>query len=152
MVDQIGELMRKLPAPAENGLVTVSDIDLLKAAWGNRRVSSRTRNMDISAYPKAVTAHPELWRDWFKRVSANPDIDYVIIAKKKAQARIDAALGSSFDTEQSQSVPMTPITQDEVEDMLAERLELRAEKRWADADKIRDYLVAHGIQVRDAKS
>ena len=143
------EQMRALP-PGE--IITVTDPALLALAWGNRRVSSRTRGMDVSAYPASVTAHRDLWARWFAEVAAYLDRDIVVIAKKKAQARIDAALGrNSGDPEMAEAEPTIPITQNEIDDMLAKRAELRAARDFAAADRIRDYLLAQGVEVQDGK-
>jgi len=105
--------------------------------------------MKLSAYPESVGAMLLLWMDWLYQ-----DKNYVsiVIAKKKAQARIDAALGRvSGDPEMATNDPGTALSQDEIDDLLAERAELRAARQFADADKIRDYLVAKGVQVADQR-
>ena len=131
-----------------DGVLTIDDPEIIQAAWGPRRVSGRTRGMDLAAYPKSVTAAKGLWARWVQEVRPMT----TVIAKKKAQARIDAALAHTrANPEDQQTEPASAITQDEIDDMLTERLELRAAKQWADADKIRNYLVAHGVTVSDDK-
>jgi cysteinyl-tRNA synthetase len=108
--------------------------------------------MEIRAYPESVTAAPDLWVRWFKDVADNPKRVTIVIAKKKAQARIDAALGRvSADPEMVESEPTMRITQAEIDDMLDERAALRAARDFAAADRIRDYLLAQGVEVQDRK-
>jgi hypothetical protein len=134
------------------GIVKVTAPDMIRAAWGNRRVSSRNRGLQIEAYPREVWASRGCWLAWFDNVQANPDRVFTVIAKKKAQARIDAAMGRvSVDPEMAETVPLEAISGEEIEDMLAEREELRAARQFADADRIRDYLVAQGVVVQDRK-
>lgn len=123
----------------------VDDPLIIEAAWGPRRVSRRTRGIPLQAYPEKVSAHRKLWERWLAQ--DQPYIS-VVIAKKKAQARIDAALAASGPAEDE---PMYTVPQDEIDDLLAERAELRAEKRFAEADRIRDYLTRHGVEVQDGK-
>ena len=126
----------------------VTDPSIIRAAWGPRRVSSRRRGMDIAAYPKRVSAARSLWEQWL----AETRPETIVIAKKKAQARIDAALGrAQGDPETAETEPSVSITQDEIDDMLAERADLRAARQFSEADKIRDYLVRHGVEVQDGK-
>lgn len=105
--------------------------------------------MNLQAYPSELGAQKGLWVDW---VNTNRNYVSVVIAKKKAQARIDAAMGIKHsDPEMAQSEPLSPITQEEIDDMLAEREELRAAKDFEGSDKIRDYLIKHGVVISDKK-
>ena len=105
--------------------------------------------MDLQAYPDKVGAGKGTWIDW---INHKKDYVSIVIAKKKTQARIDAAMGiKQKDPEMAQAEPIAPITQEEIDDMLAEREELRAAKDFIGSDKIRDYLVKHGIVVSDKK-
>lgn len=136
---------------ASEGLVSVTDVDVIAAAWGERRVSSRKRGMDLRSYPASVTAMRSLWLLWYDDIAGSRK-EYVVIAKKKAQARIDAALGrTSNDPETVARDSGTAMSQGEIDALLTERDALRAARRFADADKIRDYLVAKGVQVADQK-
>jgi hypothetical protein len=122
---------------------------IIKAAWGPRVTSSKTRGMNLQAYPDKVGAGKGLWIAW---ISRKKDYVSVVIAKKKAQARIDAAIGIKHDDpEMAQAEPLAPITQEEIDDMLAEREELRASKDFEGADKIRDYLLKQGVIFSDKK-
>ena len=126
----------------------ITNPDIIRGAWGSRRVSSRRRGMAVAAYPKRVTAARVLWERWLSETRP----ETVVIAKKKAQARIDAALGrAQGDPEAVKPDPPVSITQDEIDDMLAERSDLRAARQFAEADRIRDYLVRHGVEVQDGK-
>jgi hypothetical protein len=130
-------------------VLTITDPLIIEAAWGPRRVSSRTRGMKLEAYPKEVSAHKSLWQHWL-----NQDRPFVavVIAKKRAQARINAALGvNSQDPEEQTQDPETKLSQEEIDDLMQEREELRASRKFSDADKIRDYLTANGVEVADQK-
>ena len=130
-------------------VLTISDPVIIEAAWGPCRVSSKTRGMVLNAYPASLTAHKKMWERW---IAEDRPYVSIVIAKKKAQARIDAALGhvqggpEAFDAE-----PSVTITQEEIEDMMAERADLRAARKFAEADKIRDYLFRHGVAVKDRR-
>ena len=152
LVERVRELRPiaiAMVAKMPNEVLQIRDPLIIEAAWGPRVTTSRTRGMDLRAYPSKIEAHKELIMRWL----TNPgDRVKVVIAKKKAQARIDAALAHTYQTPEDQRAePVAPITQEEIEDMMAKREELRAARLFADADKIRDYLVAHGVTVSDAK-
>ena len=137
---------------ATTPIITVSDPEMIRAAWGDRRISGRTRGVHLSAYPESVAATRQVWLDWFDFHAARPGLVKIVIAKKKAQARIDAALGRmSGDPEFAEPPPKTSITQEEIEDMLAERAELRQQGLFADADRMRAYLTEQGVRVQDQK-
>ena len=152
LIDEVNELKSKARKSVENmsdGLLTISDQTIIKAAWGPRVTSSRTRGMVIHAYPSEITAHKKLWISWIDEVK---DYVTVVIAKKKAQARIDAALSLVHkDPELQQPEPISKISQEEIDDMIAERRELREAKDFVSADKIRDYLISHGVIMSDKK-
>ena len=146
-----GDYRLDLPEPERRhkGLVRVTNSLVIEAAWGPSRVSSRTRGMTLSAYPGEITAALGSWKRW---LSEDRNYVSIVIAKKKAQARIDAALGrAQGDPEAVEPDPLVSITQDEIDDMLAERADLRAARQFAEADRIRDYLVRHGVEVQDGK-
>jgi len=131
----------------EGDYIEVSDPTIIQAAWGPRRASSRDRGMKLRAYPNKVSAVRSVWERW---LGEERDFISVVIAKKKAQARINAALGFiPSDPEMVESEPTTDLTDEEIEDMLAERLELRKKKMFEEADKIRDYLLFNKVDVRD---
>ena len=143
------EALRRLAAlPGRN--LSVTDPVIIEAAWGPRRVSGRSRGMALRAYPTQVGAARELWERWLAEDHADVSI---VIAKKRAQARIDAALGyASKEPDVAEPEPLAGLTQDEIDDMLAERAELRAARKFAEADRIRDYLVHHGVEVQDRQA
>lgn len=128
------------------GVVTITDPAIIKAAWGERRTSRKKRGMELNAYPTSVTAHHGLWLAWFDSVDREAE-PVVVIAKKLAKARVKASMAP---LEEPQATPVK-LNDSEVQSLLAERLRLRADKQFEAADKIRDYLVAHGIQISDAK-
>ena len=149
-VMRLKPLARQSVSQLPEGVHTITDPEIIRAAWGPRRVSSRNRGMDLDAYPKSVTAAKGLLLDWIN----NPVSQIrVVIAKKKAQARIDAALGFNAlsDAEMHEPEPIAKISQEEIDDMMQERVELRTARKFAEADKIRDYLVRHGVNVQDKK-
>lgn len=143
------ELQKIMEMP--DGVLTIDDPETIRAAWGKRVTTSRTRGMDIQSYPQVVTAAKALWVRWIKEMGSDHRTR-VVIAKKTAQARIDAALGYvSRDHQVLTADPGTALTDAKVSDLLAEREGLREERRFDEADKIRDYLIAHGVTVVDAK-
>lgn len=149
------EILKSIkPDPGYNGdILTITDPFVIAAAWGPRRLSNRRRGMDVKDYPERITAHRNMWVDWIERPR---NFITIVIAKKRAQARIDAAMGntsseSAVDPESWQSEPTAPITQEEIIDMLSEREELRAAKNFMAADRIRDYLIQHGVTVSDCR-
>lgn len=140
---------RKILADLPGDIIDTDNPIVIEAAWGPRRVSGRTRGMSLYAYPSRVMAARGLWEDWLNK--PKPYVG-IVIAKKKAQARIDAAMGrTGLDPEMAAPEPLAAITQEEIDDMLAERDELRAARDFVAADKIRDYLTRHGISVADRK-
>lgn len=128
-----------------DGIHTISDPAIIMAAWGARRVSGRRRGMDVCAYPGQVTAAKSLWLQWIDTPQCEVGI---VIAKRKAEARIRAALvgAGQFALEAPQAAP-----QSEIDALLARRAELRSERRFAEADAIRDHLAAMGVQIADGK-
>lgn len=128
---------------AGNGVVTITEPEVIRAAWGSRRTSNKRRGMDVKAYPPKVTASVRLWLQWF---DAAPQGEVVVIAKKKAQARIEASLAH---LDQGEAAPKEKLADDDVQALLSRRMELRASKDFAEADKIRDYLVSVGVTVSD---
>lgn len=140
-------MLRRMP----DGVLTIRSRFIITAAWGPRRTSARTRGRELSAYPPYVTAAKGLWETW---LSLPRDHVQIVIAKKLAQARIDAALrnsGLARDPETIEQEPAGKITEAEIADILAEREELRAARDFARADMLRDYLVGHGVSVADQK-
>ena len=149
------EILKSIkPDPSYNGdILTITDPFVIGAAWGPRRVSSRQRGMDVKDYPERITAHRNMWVNWIEEPR---NFITIVIAKKRAQARIDAAMGNTslanaIDPESWQPEPTAPITQEEISDMLSEREELRAAKNFMAADRIRDYLIQHGVTVSDRR-
>jgi len=47
--------------------------------------------------------------------------------------------------------PVREVNKSSIEEKIKHRLALIAEKNWADADKIRDDLLAKGVQLKDGK-
>lgn len=128
------------------GIVTITDEDIIKQAWGVRRTSARS--VDARAYPKAITASHVLWLVWFDDIHSKKDGGQVkiVIDKKKAEARILSQITEIKDEE-----PQPKLQKSVVAGLLKRRLELRAAKNFAAADRIRDFLVKNGVEVNDKK-
>ncbi|WP_137392478.1 cysteine--tRNA ligase [Rhodoligotrophos defluvii] len=101
--------------------------------------------------PKAIAAMHGLFRDRLYAelkaalnaigISGNRDG-----LKRNIQARLDA-------TEAQDTFRATiQITSDEIERLKNQRLEARRNKNWAEADRIRDELAAHGIVLKDIRN
>lgn len=148
-IARIKPIAKDIVGAMPDGVLAISDPLIIRAACGPRRISSRSRGLDLNAYPNEVSAGKGLWLDWISTPKTSVQI---VIAKKLAQARIDAALKNSGifrDPETVEREPASEITDEEVSDMMDERAELRRERRFAEADMIRDYLVRHGVDVSD---
>lgn len=127
-----------------DGFHEVDDPEIIQAAWGPRRVSSRNRGMEIGAYPRSVGAMRSVWVDW---ILHQKDYVTIVIAKKPAAQRVQDAIAGLDSDEGS----MPSICADEVRALLDQREEYRAARRFAEADEIRDRLVAAGVQVADGR-
>ena len=124
---------------------------ILRLAWGPRRVT-RSRRYDttgVSAYPNCVGGTAGLWREWIiSGIGKWLRWEWqIVIPDTKAEARIRAAV-----QDLDQPAPPPAPDQGEVDALIAERAQLRAAKRFAEADAIRDRLTAMGIEVKDAKA
>ena len=128
-------------------IITLHDGFLLRWAWGPRRVTSNTRYGKLdSAYPTSITAGLGLWMQWFRRGSRDWLLQRwtIVVPPSKANARIQNALKTSISNEElpTESIDIAALT--------AERAKLRAEKRFTEADAIRDKLIAAGVEVSDS--
>ena len=122
---------------------------LIRAAWGPRRASSRTRYGEVTElYPPSVSCTCGLWWMWIKEsIPRRLRGEYqIVIQKPKAKARIAAAVANAERPVTHQ--PVGP-SDDEINDLLAQRAALRAERRFKEADEIRDRLVSMGVSVAD---
>ena len=54
-------------------------------------------------------------------------------------------MGIQFET------PQKEVNSSSIEEKIKQRLVLIADKNWAEADKIRDVLLAKGVQLKDGK-
>lgn len=121
---------------------------LLRAAWGPRRVTSKKRYGAVdAAYPPSVAAHWRLWFRWARagipRWITGPV--QIVIPATKAEKRIQDALTNTTDN------PAQPGLSDaEVKRLQDKRAALRNQKRFKEADEIRDKLISMGVVVSDA--
>lgn len=129
---------------------------LLKWAWGPRRVTTSKRYKTLNreeAYPSSVTANHGLWKVWFKLNTIKWIKFYlglheaaIVIPDTKAEARIKQAM-TTIDSPDKENCNL--ISDDEISQILAKREILRAEKRYEEADKLRDMLISAGVEVSD---
>lgn len=118
---------------------------LLPIFWGPRRATSSKRYGKVKAYPRSVTASHSLWWKWFK-LSLKEWLTYdlkVVFQKPEATKRIQDQLKT-----QEQKPLLTP---SEIQVLLEERENLRKEKKFLEADAIRDKLKEAGVEVKDSK-
>ena len=133
----------EFPNDEPSEVINVQCPALIQIAWGRRRVSSRASG-GTKAYPSSLTASRRLWRDWINRALAF-DFESIVIDQHRATARIEKMIeGIGADDDQPEAMP-----QSEIDRLTAERVRLRAERRFAEADEIRDALIAAGVTVAD---
>lgn len=129
-------------------IITVKNQFFIAWAWGPRRATSRKRYGAVeSLYPSAVTASHKLWLSWLMRGTKDWLFDNVAIVTphRKATARVKNAI-KDIPVEVNKSADS-----DEIAALMAKRQELRAEKKFAEADEIRDRLQSLGVAVKDGK-
>ena len=82
------------------------------------------------------------------------------VAKKEEKSKdylelikdFDKVLGLDLDIEKINQLPVEEELSDEVKALIEERNKARAEKNWAEADRIRDLLVGMGVKIADKKA
>ena len=116
---------------------------LIRIAWGPRRATSSTRYGTVeSAYPREVTASLSLWAQWV-RSGLWRWLTWrwqVVVPPSRAVARVREAIAG---------VSKPGLGDDEIARLTAARAAHRAAGEYAEADRIRDHLRAHGVEVRD---
>jgi len=71
-------------------------------------------------------------------------------AKKKSLLKFDEVLGLRLDeATKLRSYEATNLNKEQIDEMWKKRIELRAEKKFKEADEIRDKLIALGVKVED---
>jgi hypothetical protein len=120
---------------------------LIRASWGNRRVSSRALH-GTEAYPTCVQAALGMWWSWYVRsrkvrfdhvvISSDPEGHGIRYVKETAEK---AAIGHAV----SKRIEMSS----RLDVLQAERLSARASGDYDLADKIRAEIEAAGLVVSD---
>jgi len=125
---------------------------IIALAFGPRRATSNTRYGKLdSAYPKDVGADHKLWLLWIKDALKRwVALDYYVVIPTK-RAKDKSVVSSVRSSEESNPTVGPTLSEEKVQRLLSERQALRDEKSFEEADKIRDYLLEHGVEVRDAK-
>ncbi len=132
---------------------TVTDPFLIRLAWGPRRVTSSKRYGTLKpedAYPTSISASDTLWMEWIINGIERWRNDEwaVVIPETKAEARIREQIVDLLPEPEPE--PDT-ISDEEFDRLMEERASLRKERKFEEADRIRDHLEAHGRKVLDAK-
>ncbi|MEX0763380.1 MAG: cysteine--tRNA ligase [Dehalococcoidia bacterium] len=94
--------------------------------------------------PQAVAALFDLSREIFRGRDSGQDISEAQAALRE----LAGVLGLTLEAPQRQDAD-GGLTDDEIEALISERASLRAEKRFADADAVRDRLASAGISIAD---
>lgn len=121
--------------------ITISSPWLLKYFWGNRRVSSKYPH--LRPYPEYVTASIGLWIRWYFQ-EKRPEV--IVVDPHRATKRIEDQIKDLREAPETKS-----LSEEEVNKLLSERESYRKAKNFAEADRIRDYLVSYGVTVKDGK-
>jgi len=129
-------------------VITIRSKFLIALAWGPRRVTSSTRYGTTKAYPSYVTASHSLWFSWLKSGAIKwlKSTETIVVPDSRATARIQAALEGSQKKE-----PTYTLDQDTIDALLKKREELRLQRKFVEADEIRDKLLKAGVSVSDQK-
>ncbi|HYX44919.1 MAG TPA: hypothetical protein VE760_07745, partial [Acidimicrobiales bacterium] len=97
---------------------------------------------DARAAVKAVLGLDDLVLAWSRDSLESDELDRARAALRSMVVRLGEAAGSGLRDPRALVTPF-------VEALLAARRQAREERRWADADALRDRLVDAGIEVRD---
>ena len=99
--------------------------------------------------PKAIAAMHELYRD--KRFAElRASLNFVGISGRRDRLTRVQHLDASAAAVSGATAAL--VSANEIERLKNERLEARRHKNWAEADRIRDLLAAHGIVLKDFKN
>jgi|TARA_B100000035_G_scaffold314728_1_gene331963 hypothetical protein len=125
---------------------------IIMLAWGPRRVSSKS-DPGTLAYPECVGASHRLWMSWFKsgirRWFTGPT--YIVISESKSKHGQKYGDEVREQQEEEEKAQKKADIKARLDDLIAERQRLRAERRFKEADDIRDVIEAVGIKVSDTK-
>lgn len=132
-------------------IISTTSKIFIAIAWGPRRATSNKRYGVSSAYPSHVSASHGLWLHWLKRgIFRWLMWDWkIVIPPSHAKDRVRKAIGH-IGKPQQESHKRSAFDLD-VGLLLAERESLRRQKRFTEADAIRDKLVAAGVTIKDAR-
>jgi cysteinyl-tRNA synthetase len=121
---------------------------LIKAAWGERRVSSRALAV-TSAYPSQLSATLGVWLSWYWK-NKNRREYYVVVTADGADHGADyMALVAAREAGQLKERKHAEVLA-RLDDLNAQRAAAREAKNFELADAIRAEIVAVGIVVKDA--
>lgn len=139
-----------------NGIITITDPLIIRLAWGPRRVTSSKRYGGLSpdqAYPDELTAAEGLWMDWIiAGVERWREGEWrIVVPDTKAEARILDQLQDILGEPKESPNESPALSDEEIEALIAKRDALRAEKKFSEADAIRDRLTESGVAVADQR-
>ena len=119
---------------------------LIRLAWGKRRVSSRAP-AGTRAYPETVGASLKLWLGW---IMAKRGYEAVVVQDTANDIHAMAAeLRARWEREAQEAAAF--LSDEDAAELERLRSEHRAARRFAEADAIRDRLIASGRAVGDAR-
>lgn len=128
--------------------ITIGSKFLIALAWGPRRVTSSTRYGTTKAYPSYVTASHSMWFRWLKTgiVEWLKFQQKVVVPDSRATARVQKAIADIPREE-----PKPTLDQETIDNLISKREELRLQRKFREADEIRDKLLKAGVSVSDQK-
>jgi len=107
----------------------------------DRAVAAR----DASAATEAVLAMEAALHEWSADTFQSDELERARVELRRMIVRLGEAASGGLEDPKAAATPW-------VEALLAERAEARNSRRYADADRIRDSLVAAGVEVKDTPS
>ena len=123
---------------------------IIALAWGPRRVPSRYKNNpEVYPYPTYVEASVSLWGKWIKEGLVKW-VRLIFLKDTRVQTIVRSAKSIKPNPKkETKPLSIPTLGEEEITNLLAQREQLRKEKNFEEADKIRDKLVSHGIVVSD---
>ena len=154
------------------GPINYSDKELDNARAGLQRMYTALRGLDVSVPAATGTQFEhdfnEVMNDDFNTPKALAVLfelaRYVNTLKEKHPKRANSkgallvklgqVLGFLYDTAENylQSDSDRSLTGEEIDALIATREQARADKNWAESDRVRDELLAHGVVLEDGAS
>lgn len=134
-------------------IITITNKYLIAVAWGPRRVTSKKRYGELSkwdAYPNSVTASLGLWVKWtLNSILKWIRRDFAVVIPTQQASKKKRTLSALNKKEKSNdSVGNKDI---DINELLVKREQYRLEKNFKEADRIRDILKSHGVDIKDGK-